>query len=154
VWPSLQGATNCFSPSFDAARGLFFVPVREMRSRYFKSEATYEPGKQFMGGEEVVHVEDAYGAVRALDVVTGALRSEHRLLSPLWAGVMATAGGLVFGSTNEGNVCALDSATGASRWDFHAGGSCAANPISFLLDEDQAVAVACGQAVFVFTLTP
>jgi alcohol dehydrogenase (cytochrome c) len=154
VWPSLQGATNWFSPAYDASRQLFFVPVREMGSTYFKTEAEYEPGKPFMGGGEVVQAPDAYGAVRALDALTGERRWEHRLLSPLWAGVMATAGGLVFGSTNEGNVYALDAATGEHRWDFQAGGACTANPVSFLLDGRQAVAVACGQAVFVFGLTP
>jgi alcohol dehydrogenase (cytochrome c) len=61
-----------------------------------------------MGGGEIVDTPAAaYGAVRALDVLTGERRWEHRLLSPLWAGVMATAGGLVFGSTNEGNVFGL-----------------------------------------------
>ena len=154
VWPSLQGATNWFSPAFDARRQLLFVPVREMGSRYFKTKAVYEPGKPFMGGGEVVEAPDeAYGAVRALDALTGERRWEHRLLSPLWAGVMATAGGLVFGSTNEGNVYALDAATGRPLWDFQTGGSCTANPISFLIDGRQHIATACGQAVFVFGLS-
>ena len=93
-----------------------------------------------------------YGAVRALDVLTGERRWEHRLLSPLWAGVMATAGGLVFGSTNEGNVFALDADTGRALWDFQTGGACAANPISFEIDRRQHVATACGRALFVFAL--
>ena len=153
VWPSLQGATNWFSPAFDARRQLLFVPVREMGSKYFKAKAVYEPGKPFMGGGEVVEAADqAYGAVRALDALTGERRWEHRLLSPLWAGVMATAGGLVFGSTNEGNVYALDAATGRPLWDFQTGGSCTSNPISFLIDGRQHIATACGQAVFVFGL--
>jgi alcohol dehydrogenase (cytochrome c) len=65
---------------------------------------------------------------------------------------MATAGGLVFGSTNEGNVYALDASSGRPLWDFQTGGSCAANPISFLIDGRQHIAAACGQAVFVFGL--
>ena len=153
MWPSLQGATNWFSPAFDAGRQLLFVPVREMGSRYFKTKATYEPGKPFMGGGEVVEAPgEAYGAVRALDALTGDRRWEHRLHSPLWAGVMATAGGLVFGSTNEGNMYALDAATGQPLWDFQTGGSCMANPISFLIDGRQHVATACGKSVFVFGL--
>ena len=71
---------------------------------------------------------------------------------PLWAGVMSTAGGLVFGGTNEGNVYALDAASGRALWDFQTGGWCAANPISFLLDDRRHIGVACGQAVFVFAL--
>ena len=153
VWPSLQGATNWFSPTFDKQRQLFFVPVREMGSRYLKAEAIYEPGKPFMGGGEIVHNPgEAYGAVRALDALTGERRWEHRLLSPLWAGLMATAGGLVFGSTNEGNVFALDADTGQPLSDFQTGGVCYANPVSFLFEGHQHVAVACGQALLVFGL--
>jgi alcohol dehydrogenase (cytochrome c) len=153
VWPSLQGATNWFSPAYDPRSQLLFVPVREMGSTYFKREATYEPGKPFMGGGEIVKAGDeVFGAVRALDVVTGARRWEHRLMSPLWAGLLATAGGLVFGSTNEGNVYALDAKTGRPLWDFQTGGSCGANPIAFGIDGRQHVAVACGQAFFAFAL--
>jgi alcohol dehydrogenase (cytochrome c) len=153
VWPSLQGATNWFSPAYDPRRQLVFVPVREMGSTYFKREATYEPGRAFMGGGEIVKADDqVFGAVRALDVVTGEQRWEHRLLSPLWAGLLATAGGLVFGSTNEGNVYALDARTGRPLWDFQTGGRCSANPMSFRVDNRQHVAVACGQALFAFAL--
>ena len=153
VWPSLQGATNWFSPSADVGRHLFFVPVRELGSRYFKTPVDYEPGKPFLGGGEEVETGDrVYGAVRALDLLTGERRWEHRLLSPLWAGVMSTAGGLVFGSTNEGNVFALDAVTGKAVWDFQAGGPCAANPVAFLAGGHQRIAVACGQALIVFGL--
>jgi alcohol dehydrogenase (cytochrome c) len=153
VWPSLQGATNWFSPAYDKARRLVFVPVREMGSYFFKTEAKYEPGKPFMaGGEVVAQPGDAYGAVRALDVLTGERRWEHRLLTPLWAGVMATGGGLVFGSTNEGNVYALDSATGQALWNFQTGGRCMANPIAYEVDGRQHIAVACWQGLFTFAL--
>ena len=153
VWPSLQGATNWFSPAADAARGLFFVPVREMGSRYFKADVDYEAGKPFLGGGEEVETGDrVYGAVRALDLTTGERRWEHRLLSPLWAGLMSTASGLVFGSTNEGNVFALDSATGQALWNFQTGGQCVANPMAFETEGHEHVAVACGQALVVFAL--
>jgi alcohol dehydrogenase (cytochrome c) len=153
VWPSLQGATNWFSPAYDPRNQLVFVPVREMGSTYFKREASYAPGQAFMGGGEVIKADDqVFGAVRALDVLTGRQRWEHRLLSPLWAGLLATAGGLVFGSTNEGNVYALDAKTGHPLWDFQTGGRCTANPIAFRVDNRQHVAVACGQALFAFAL--
>jgi alcohol dehydrogenase (cytochrome c) len=96
--------------------------------------------------------EEAYGAVRGLDALTGETRWEFRLISPPWSGVLATAGGLVFGGSNEGNVYALDAATGKPLWDFQTGGACAANPISFLVDGRQHVALASGRALFVFAL--
>src|SRR5262245_23038610 len=75
----------------------------------------------------------AYGAVRALDVTTGKMKWEFRLQSPPWAGLLATAGGVVFGGSNEGNFFALDAATGKPLWDFQTGGAIEANPISFLI---------------------
>jgi alcohol dehydrogenase (cytochrome c) len=67
-------------------------------------------------------------------------------------GVLGTAGGLVFGGSAEGNFYALDAITGKSRWDFQTGGSMESNPISFLIDGKQRVAIAAGHAIFVFGL--
>ncbi|HTS78872.1 MAG TPA: PQQ-dependent dehydrogenase, methanol/ethanol family [Bryobacteraceae bacterium] len=153
VWPSLQGATNWFSPSYDPVRQQFYVAVREMGSYYYKGEAEYKPGTFFAGGgERALNGDDAYGAIRALDVSTGRRKWEFRLQSPPWAGVLGTAGGLVFGGSNEGNFYALDAVTGKPLWDFQTGGGIAANPISFLIDGKQVVAIAAGHAIFVFGL--
>jgi alcohol dehydrogenase (cytochrome c) len=132
---------------------LFYVPVREMGAYYYKTEAEYKPGNWFGGGgERPLSGDAAYGAIRALDVNTGAQKWEFRLKSPPWAGVLSTAGGLVFGGSNEGNFYALDGNTGKPLWDFQTGGGIVANPISFLIDGKQHVAIAAGQAVFVFGL--
>src|SRR6266508_3004762 len=153
VWPSLQGATNWHSPSYSPLTKTFYVAAREMGAYYYKGEAEYKPGTFFAGGgERVLDGDKAYGAVRALDVTTGKMKWEFRLQSPPWAGVLATAGGVVFGGSNEGNFFALDAATGKPLWDFQTGGAIAANPISFLIDGKQHVAIAAGQALFVFGL--
>jgi len=153
AWPSLQGATNWTSPAYSPVTGLIYVPVREMGSIYFKGEAEYEPGAYFLGGGEAQPPgQEGGGAVRALDALTGEKRWDFRLLGPPWSGVLATAGGLVFGGSAEGNVFALDASTGEPLWDFHAGGVCSANPVSFLVDGRQHVALAMGRAIFVFAL--
>jgi alcohol dehydrogenase (cytochrome c) len=154
VYPSLQGATNWFSPSFDPFARRFYVAVREMGAYYYKGEAEYKVGTFFGGGgERALRGDQAYGAIRALDAGTGKLQWEFRLQSPTWAGVLATAGGLVFGSSDEGNFFALDAASGKPLWDFQTGAaSIAANPVSFALDGGQHVAIAAGHAIFVFGL--
>jgi len=153
VWPSLQGATNWFSPSYDSIRKQFYVSVREMGSYYYKGEAEYKPGTFFAGGgERSLHGDEAYGAIRALDVSTGKQKWEFRLQSPPWVGVLGTAGGLVFGGSNEGNFYALDAMTGKPLWDFQTGGGMSSNPISFLIDGKQRVAIAAGRSIFVFGL--
>ncbi len=153
VYPSLQGATNWFSPSYSPQLDTFYVAVREMGSIYFKGEAEYKPGQMFTGGgERALDGDRAFGVVRALNPSDGKLKWEFKLQSPPWAGVMATAGKLVFGGSDEGNFFALDGATGKPLWQFQTGGRIKSNPISFLIDGKQHVAIAAGQAIFVFGL--
>jgi alcohol dehydrogenase (cytochrome c) len=124
-----------------------------MGSHYFKGEAEYVPGTYFLGGGEHALSGDASsGAIRALEATTGKMRWEFPVHSPPWAGVLSTAGGLVFGGTNEGNFFALDASTGAPLWEFQTGGEVRANPMSFAIDGRQHVAIAAGKAVFVFGL--
>jgi len=153
IYPSLQGATNWFSPSYDPQSKLFYVAVREMGAYYYKGEALYKPGTFFAGGgERALEGDKAWGAIRALEVETGKLKWEFRLQSPPWSGVLATAGGVVFGGSNEGNFYALEAMTGKPLWDFQTGGQMASNPISFLTDGKQHIAMASGHALFVFSL--
>jgi alcohol dehydrogenase (cytochrome c) len=77
---------------------------------------------------------------------------EFRLHSPPWAGVLSTAGGLVFSGSDEGNFFALDAKTGKPRWDFQTGGPVAANPISFTIDGRQHIAIAADRVLYVFGL--
>jgi alcohol dehydrogenase (cytochrome c) len=153
VWPSLQGATNWFSPSYSPLTQTLYVPVRHMGAVYYKSVSEYVVGRPFMGGgEQALAGDDAWGYVKALDVRTGAVRWEYRLLTPPWSGLMATAGGLVFGSSNEGNLFALDAATGASLWDMHVGAPARSNPMSYEMDGRQRVVMSAGNAIFVLSV--
>jgi alcohol dehydrogenase (cytochrome c) len=152
VYPSLQGSTNWSSPAYSPATNMLYVPVREMGSIYFKSDVEYRPGTFYTGGSEKARSDEAWGAVRALDVKTGRRAWDFRLPSPPWAGVMATAGGLVFSGSNEGNFFALDATTGKPLWQFQTGGAIRSGPMSFLVDGKQHVAVAAGRSFFVFAL--
>jgi alcohol dehydrogenase (cytochrome c) len=152
VYPSLQGSTNWGSPSYSPVTGLMYVPVREMGSIYYKTPVEYRKGTYYTGGSEKALNEEAWGAVRALDAKTGKQVWDFQLPSPPWAGVMATAGGLVFGGSNEGNFFALDAGTGAPLWQFQTGGPIRSGPMSFLAGDKQHVSVSGGRALFVFAL--
>jgi len=153
VWPSLQGATNWFSPSYNPQTEQFFVSTRLMGSVYYKADIEYEAGQPFLGGgEQAMSGDDAAGAIRALDALTGKQQWEFMLHSPPWAGVMATAGGLVFSGSNEGNVFALDGESGKPLWDFQTGGAVRTNPMSFAVDGKQRVVLTGGGTMYVFGL--
>jgi alcohol dehydrogenase (cytochrome c) len=153
VWPSLQGATNWFSPSYNPQTQQFFVANRRMGAMYFKADAEYAPGTPFLGGgEQAFDGDDASGAVISLDVMSGELQWEFELQTPPWSGVMATGGGLVFGASNEGNFFALDAADGRPLWNFNTGAHIRTNPMGYAVDGQQRVAIIGGQTLFVFGL--
>lgn len=153
VWPSLQGATNWFSPSYNPNTGQFFVPNRRMGAIYYKADAEYTPGAPFLGGgEQALDGDQATGAIVALNAMTGKQEWEFELLTPPWSGVMATAGGLVFGSSAEGVFFALDSASGNPLWNFNSGAHIRTNPMGFAVDDNQRVAIVGGRTLFVFGL--
>lgn len=153
VYPNLNGATVWMSPSYSPITKLFYVPVRELGSIYFKRHAEYKPGTFFAGGGEA-HLPpgDREGAIRALESTTGKMRWEFPLHTAPWSGVLSTAGGLVFAGSDEGNFYALDAATGKPLWDFQTGGRIAANPVSFTIDGKQCVAIAADRVLYVFGL--
>src|SRR4029079_15569957 len=102
------------------------------------------------GGSEKRLDEESWGAVRAIDVKSGKRIWDFKLPSPPWAGVMATAGGLVFGGSNEGNFYALDAMSGKALWQFQTGGPIRSGPMSYLANGKQHVAISGGHALFVF----
>ena len=102
----------------------------------------------FFNDEQVM--DDWYGAVRALDPLTGEMKWEHRLFRPPWAGLLSTAGGLIFAGTEDGYFKALDARTGAELWHMNLGGRVIASPMSFGVDGEQRIAIAAGSALFVF----
>ncbi|HEY6947081.1 MAG TPA: PQQ-binding-like beta-propeller repeat protein [Candidatus Acidoferrum sp.] len=106
---------------------------------------TFVPG----GGEDELPPDDAWGAIKALQAESGELRWEFKLHSPPWAGVLPTAGGLVFSGSDEGNFYALDARTGKPLWDFQTGGAIGANPVSFIIDGRRCIAIAADRVLYV-----
>jgi alcohol dehydrogenase (cytochrome c) len=151
VYPGLHGGTNWFSPSYSPITRLFYVAAREEATSFYVGLPEYLPGNFYSaGGFRGIPGLEPWGAARALALETGKQVWEFPLHSPPWAGLLSTAGGLVFGGTNEGHFFALDATTGRPLWRFPTGGPVQANPISFLCDGKQFVAEAAGHALLVF----
>jgi alcohol dehydrogenase (cytochrome c) len=153
VWPAVAGANNWYSPSYNPRTSMLYIAVREAGSIYYIGDAEFKEGERFDGGGfRSVPDEQTYGAVRAYNPATGEMKWEHKLFSPPWAGVLSTAGNLVFHGTDEGQFYALDATTGRPLWRFQAGGRANSNPISFLSEGKQYVAMAMGNSLYVFGL--
>lgn len=156
VYPSGVGATNWWSPSYDPALGLAYVPVLEKGGMFFEIDDDRQPGHIYASGNaESLPDAKEYTAVRALDAATGALRWEYRPPDPVNgtnpAGILTTASNLLLSGDRE-RLFALDARTGAKLWDFPAGGTVAAGPVTYIYRQQQYVTFVAGPAVLTFRL--
>ena len=154
VCPDAAGAANWGSPSYDAANNLFILSVREACARYTSVTRDPIPGEGFTGGgQELDRKVGVPGSVRALDALTGATKWNFPLqLGSSATGVLATEGGVLFASSNDGNLIALDGRTGAYLWHYYTGGNIVASPMAYAVGGKQYVAVASQSAIFTFAL--
>jgi len=154
VWPGVQGGTNWYSPSYSPLTKLFYLTVWEKRSIYRKGEQEYSPGNRFIGSVPLIDLPDepGYGAIRALNPKTGERIWEYKLQTKPWAGVLSTAGKLVFGGSDEGYFFALDAETGKEIWRQYVGGIIRANPVTYISQGKQVIAIAAGNAILTFEL--
>lgn len=115
--------------------------------------ARYRPGALFTGGgPSGIPGEEPTGFIQAIDPATGARKWKFDTPTPPWAGLLSTAGGLVFGGTNEGTFFALDDETGAPLWHYQTGGWINANPVSYLAGGKQYITIPSGRALVAFSL--
>jgi alcohol dehydrogenase (cytochrome c) len=167
VYPGNQGATNWYNPSYSPHTGLFYVPAWvNYASLFIKRPQTYVEGQYFGGGEgratdaqglrtatNNLRTEDeGYGAILALDPLTGARRWEYKMVDFTDAGILTTASDLLFSGGREGDFYALDARTGALLWKFAVGGQVQSGPITYAIGGRQYVAVNAGNALYAFAL--
>jgi alcohol dehydrogenase (cytochrome c) len=113
----------------------------------------FEAGRKYMGGVPFPVIEQNKNGVMAIDTNTGTMKWKFPIARmSLGAGVLATAGGVVFVSTDEGNLIALDSESGKSLWHFQTGAAIASSAMSYSVDGKQFVAVAAGNVLYSFAL--
>ncbi|HEX4950364.1 MAG TPA: PQQ-dependent dehydrogenase, methanol/ethanol family [Blastocatellia bacterium] len=153
VCPDAAGAANWGSPSYDPATGFFLVSVREACATYTSVTKSPVPGQGYTGGGVEVDANGAPGSVRALDALTGAVKWNFPLhIGASSTGVLATAGGVVFASSNDGNLIALDHRTGKYLWHYYTGAPIVASPMAYAVGGRQYVAIASQSAIIVFAL--
>ena len=160
TWPGLGGGGNWWSPSYSPVTDLVYVPFSEGPTMFFKNvnleEVEAIPGRQFLGSASTATGEPLQSGVRALDPVTGDVEWEYLRLHPQdnigsIGGVLSTAGNVVFFGDLYDFV-AFDATLGRELWRVNLGGYINAAPISFSVGGSQRVAIAAGNALYVFRL--
>jgi alcohol dehydrogenase (cytochrome c) len=175
VYPGVNGGTNWYPPSYNPLVGLFYVPIWENYAAIFhREDQEYKPGTGFSGGGFIVagptpaaptphmgktgpHIDNATdetgnGAVIAIDPNTGNRVWTHKMFDVTDAGILSTAGGLLFSGGREGFFYALDAKTGRNLWDINLGAMIAMAPITYAIGGRQYVSVISGHTMATFAL--
>jgi quinohemoprotein ethanol dehydrogenase len=147
MWPGPTGAHSWQPQAYSPQTGLVYVPVIEQGAVI--GDAT--PGDTGMIGRMGVTLlpeaslkEGAHAFLRAWNPVTQTLAWEKKLPGSWPAGVMASAGGLVFQGRMDGRFLAYDARTGEEVWSFDAQAPIVGAPISWRMNGRQYVTVITG----------
>jgi alcohol dehydrogenase (cytochrome c) len=145
TYPSNGGATNWWTPAWDATRQLVFVPVLEEGMVFFRGAQSWPrpDGRPSRTG------------IRALAAASGKLVWEHmhapRRYRAETGSLLATTTGVLFGS-DLNTFFALDSSDGARLWSIEAGGAIEAPPVSYGIGDEQFVLTIAGSNIMAFAL--
>lgn len=154
VYPSANGATNWWPSAYSPLTNLYYVNVEEAGALFFaKDDRSSKPGHMYIAGTATFS-DPATDTVRAIDPVTATVRWERKnstVTSAPRGGLLATAGGLLFGSDGS-RLYALDASTGKELWSFNAGGHISAPPMTFRIGGRQVIAVVADHDLITFSL--
>jgi len=144
--PSFLGGKNWMPISYSKNTKMFYVPSNEWGMDIWNQPVSYKKGAAYLGAGFTIKpiFEDHIGSLKAIDPLTGKIKWNYKNPAPLWAGILSTAGGLVFTGTPEGKFLAFDDETGKILYKFNVGSGIVSSPITWEDNGEQYVAVVSG----------
>ena len=148
ICPSSTGGKEFVPSAFSPRTGLLYIPAHNTCMDYEGTEANYIAGTPYLGASVKMYPGPggyqgelvAWDPVHAREV-WGVKDDKF----PLYSGVLATAGDLVFYGTMDGWFKAVDARNGKELWKFKTGSGIVGSPITYLgPDGKQYVAVYSG----------
>jgi alcohol dehydrogenase (cytochrome c) len=155
VCPSFTGATNWYSPSFNAQTHLFYFLAQEDCGTFLlKPEPFIEGRPYYATGVKRARGEKKEKILLAYNLDTGTFEWRYPQIGEGGSsgGTMTTAGGLLFFGDEAESFEAVDGKTGAPLWHFTTGQRMHASPMSYAVQGKQYVAIASGSDIFSFAL--
>ncbi len=146
VSPPFLGGKNWNPMAYSQNTGWFYLGANHWKEDYWTEEVNYVKGNAYLGqGFRIKTLfDDHVGVLRAVDPVSGEIKWTHKEKLPLWAGVLATKGGLIFTGTGDGFIKAFDEKTGEELWKFQTGSGIVSCPITWEMDGEQYIGFASG----------
>lgn len=152
VAPASGGATNWPAPAFSPDTGLMYVNTQSSYSLFYLTDTDEKP--EGYGGRDAGLWSKS--ALKAIDFKTGKIKWEHEYpgRGSGMAGILTTAGNLVFTGDPAANLVAYNAKTGAALWHSRLGVPVANGPMTYELDGRQYLVVGAGDQLFAFTMLP
>lgn len=144
--PSFLGGKNWMPMAYSQKTGYFYVPSNEWGMDIWNEPVAYKKGAAYLGSGFTIKpiFDDHIGSMKAIDPVSGKVVWEFKNGAPLWGGVLATAGNLVFFGTPEGYLMGLNAKTGEVEYKFNTGSGIVGSPITWTQDGEQFLSVVSG----------
>jgi alcohol dehydrogenase (cytochrome c) len=146
VTPNIGGATNWQSPSFSPLTGLMYVSAVRGYGIFYLYDTTENP-MGWGGGERGGWSESM---VQAIDYKTGKIAWTHKWEGNVRAGMLSTAGNVLFTGGPSNDIVALDARNGNALWHAGLNGTISNGPITYQLDGRQYVVAASGDTLWAF----
>jgi alcohol dehydrogenase (cytochrome c) len=141
--PNIQGGVNYFPTTYSERTHLSYGGGIEACSNVTVDPSNDASGFAWLGGT-YANAEPVKGDVTAMDPVTGKKMGQAPLPYAVYSGVTSTAGGVLFTSTIDGTVYALDDETLKPLWSFNTGSLSSAPPMTYAVNGKQYVAILIG----------
>ncbi len=146
ICPAAQGDKDEQPVSYDPQTKLFYAPLNHLCMSYQAFNVKYMSGFPYVGS--IVNMVPGPGGYRgrfiAYDPMSGKTIWERHDTFQDWGGAMTTAGGLGFYGTLTGQLNAVDLKTGKVLYSFKCPSGIIGNPITYMHDGHQYVAILSG----------
>jgi len=146
ICPAAMGNKDEQPASYDEQTGMFIVPTNHNCMDYQAFAVKYKAGFPYVGATLLMYAGPGgyRGAVIAWDPSKGEIVWSDHERFPAWSGVLSTAGGVAFYGTMDGWFKAIDAKTGSLLYKFKVPSGIIGNPMTFMHDGKQYVAVLTG----------
>jgi PQQ-dependent dehydrogenase (methanol/ethanol family) len=148
ICPSSTGAKEVVPSAFSPRTGYLYIAAHNTCMDYEGVDANYIAGTPYLGASvKMFPGPGGYqGELVAWDVANRRKAwGDKETVLPVYSGVLATGGDVVFYGTMDGWFRAVDARTGAQLWQFHTASGIVGNPMTYLgPDGKQYVAVYSG----------
>lgn len=142
--PHAGGGRNWSPTAFVEGSGMLFVNARDTCMELRPAQNGF-----LTSGVDVYYAarpdsDGNFGVLQGLSMASGEVMWEHRRRAPYNAGILATAGGLLFSGAMDRQALAYDQETGRELWRSGLTGIPNASPITYQVDGRQYVAFVTG----------